>query len=181
MSKSMIILIAIIVIVAIIVLWAISTTNEFKRSEIRVKESASGIEAALTKRFDTLTKMLDVAKGYTDYEQETILKTISVRKGMSIDEMNSAYKKMNKVLSEINITAEEYPELRSSEVFMELQRSILDVEEKLQSSRKRYNSNVKSYNTVISMFPARLFAGNRTEKDFFISEEQQMKDIKIEL
>ena len=181
MSKSMIILIAIAVIVVIVLLWAISTTNEFKRSEIRVKESASGIEVALAKRFDTLIKMLDVAKGYADYEQETILKTVSIRKGMNIDEMNSAAQKMNKVLGEINIAAEEYPELRSSEVFMELQRSIMDVEEKLQSARNRYNSNVKSYNKVINMFPAKLFAGNRTEKAFFISEEQNIKDIKIEL
>lgn len=64
------ILIIILVVVLLIVIWCISTVNGFKKKEIRVQEGLSGVEVALTKRYDMLTKMLDTAKGYMAHENE---------------------------------------------------------------------------------------------------------------
>ena len=59
-----------IVVLVIAVIWAVSTVNGFKRKEIKIQESLSGIEVALTKRCDLLTKLLDTTKGYMQHEKE---------------------------------------------------------------------------------------------------------------
>ena len=67
------------IILALIAFWCIRTVNDFKKKEIRVKEGLSGIEVALTKRCDMLTKMLDTAKGYMAHESELFTKVIELR------------------------------------------------------------------------------------------------------
>ncbi len=62
--------------VVIVILWCISTVNDFKRKEIRIEEGRSGIEVALTKRYNVLTKMLDTAKGYMTHENDLFTKVI---------------------------------------------------------------------------------------------------------
>ncbi len=137
------------VVILLIVYWVISTTNGFKKKEIRIEESLSGVEVALTKRYDMLTKLLDVAKGYAAHEKELFETVINLRRGMSIGEMNTAEKQIEELSAKVFAVAENYPTLRSSEVFAELQRAIRDAEEHLQAARRLYNSNVKQYNSSI--------------------------------
>lgn len=172
-------LILILIVVLIIAVWCISTVNGFKKKEIRVSESLSGVEVALTKRYDMLTKMLDTAKGYAAHESELFAQTIEMRRGMSVGELNSAQKQMDALSGKLFAVAENYPELRSAEIFAELQRGIRDAEEHLQAARRVYNVNVTAYNTAISMFPAKLLAGGRTEKEFFTAEEYKTNDVKM--
>lgn len=171
-------IIALIVLVLIGV-WCISTVNGFKKKEIRVQEGLSGIEVALTKRYDMLTKMLDAAKGYMAHENELFTKTIELRRGMSIAQINEAQQQIDSLSSRFFAVAEGYPELRSSEVFVELQRGIRDAEEHLQAARRLYNANVSSYNTAIAVFPAKLLAGSRQPLEFFESDESKREDVKM--
>lgn len=167
------------IVAAIVAIWAISTVNGFKRKEIKVEEARSGIEVALTKRYDMLTKLLDTAKGYMAHEKDTLETVIKMRRGMSVDELQQACKQMDAVASSIQVTAEAYPELRSSEVFSQLQRGIWDAEEHLQAARRVYNANVSAYNTAIAMAPASLLAGGRQSKAFFEAEQHKREDVKI--
>ena len=160
-----------------IVFWCIRTVNDFKKKEIRVQEGISGIEVALTKRYDMLTKMLDTAKGYMGHESELFTKVIELRRGMSVAEMNDAQRQMDVLSGKFFAVAENYPELRSSDVFVELQRGIRDAEEHLQAARRLYNSNVAVYNTAIAMFPAKLLAGSRQPKEFFAADVGKREDI----
>ena len=173
----MIPLIVILVVVLVVAVWCISTVNDFKKKEIRVQEGLSGVEVALTKRFDMLTKMLDTAKGYMAHESELFTKVIELRRGMSVAEMNDAQQQMDALSGRFFAVAENYPELRSSEVFAELQRGIRDAEEHLQAARRLYNSNVTAYNTAIAMFPAKLLAGSRQPKEFFAADAGKREDI----
>ena len=75
--------------------------------------------------------------------------------------------------------AEGYPELRSSEVFLELQKGIRDAEEHLQAARRLYNASVADYNTAISVFPAKLLAGARRPREFLAAEAEKQEDVKI--
>ena len=86
----MIIAIILLIAVLLIVIWGISTVNGFKKKEIRVQEGLSGVEVALTKRYDMLTKLLDTAKSYMKHENELFAKVIEMRRGMTVDEMNTA-------------------------------------------------------------------------------------------
>lgn len=167
------------IVLALIAVWCIRTLNGFKRKEIRVEEGRSGVEVALTKRYDMLTKMLDTARGYMAHETGLFEKVIALRRGMSIEELNSAQQQMDSLSGRLFAVAEGYPELRSSEVFAELQRGIRDAEEHLQAARRLYNTSVTAYNTAIAMFPAKLLAGGRQPKEFFAAEEHKREDVKM--
>ena len=169
--------IVILIVVLVIVYWCIRTVNGFKKKEIRVEEGLSGVEVALTKRYDMLTKMLDTAKGYMAHESELFTKVIALRRGMSVAEMNEAQQQMDSLSGKLFAVAEGYPELRSSDVFTELQRGIRDAEEHLQAARRLYNSSVTAYNTAIAMFPAKLLAGSRRPKEFFAADASKLEDV----
>ena len=167
------------IILALIAFWCIRTVNDFKKKEIRVQEGLSGIEVALTKRYDMLTKMLDAAKGYMAHESELFTKVIELRRGMSVAEMNDAQQQIDSLSGKFFAVAEGYPELRSSDVFVELQRGIRDAEEHLQAARRLYNTSVTAYNTAIAMFPAKLMAGLRQPKEFFVADASKREDVKM--
>lgn len=172
-------MIAILIILVLVVIWCISTVNGFKKKEIRVQEGLSGVEVALTKRYDMLTKMLDTAKGYMTHENELFAKVIELRRGMTVAEMNAAQQQMDNLSGKFFAVAEGYPELRSSDVFAELQHGIRDAEEHLQAARRLYNTSVTTYNTAIAMFPAKLLAGGRQPKGFFAADEAKRSDVKM--
>lgn len=177
------IIIIIAIIAAIIVLWYISTSNKLNRAVVKIDESLSGIDVALTKRYDVLTKMIDVVKAYAKHEKETLFEVINLRKDMSIQERNEANKAMDENMKKINVVAENYPELKSSENYKTLQQSIADVEEHLQAARRLYNSNVSLFNQLLVTFPTSSIAKNKgmTKKDFFEADESKREDVKIDL
>lgn len=177
------ILITIIVLILIIVIWYISTSNKLNRAVVKIDESLSGIDVALTKRYDVLTKMIDVVKSYAKHEQETLFEVIKLRENMSIKEKNEANHLMDENFKKINIVAENYPELKSSENYKTLQQSIADVEEHLQAARRFYNSNVSLYNQLLVSFPTSSVASMKgmTKKDFFEADESKKEDVKIDL
>ena len=179
----MVIAIIIVVIILIIVGYIISISNGLNRSLVKIDEANSGIDVALTKRYDVLTKMIDVVKGYTKYEQETIFKTIELRQGMTMQEKNDANAAMEENFTKISALAENYPDLKASENYKELQLAIADVEEHLQAARRLYNSNVSIYNQKIVTFPSSIIANSKgmIKKDFFNAEDKKREDVKIDL
>ena len=90
---------------------------------------------------------------------------------------------MDENFKKINIVAENYPELKSSENYNTLQKSITDVEEHLQAARRLYNSNISLYNQMIVSFPTSVIAKNKgmVKKDFFEADEIKKEDVKINL
>lgn len=127
--------------------------------------------------------MIEVVKSYAKHEKETLFEVIKLRKDMSIKEINDANRVMNENFRKINVVAESYPELKSSENYKTLQQSIVDVEEHLQASRRLYNSNVSLYNQLLVSFPTSIVAKNKkmTKKEFFEIDETKKEDVKIDL
>ncbi len=174
-------LIIIIIILAIIIIWYISAMNGIRHYDIKVQEAASGIDVALTKRYDVLTKQLEVVKQYTTYESKTLFESIRIRSGMTMAERQEASSKMDEVGQQFKLVAEAYPELKSSNNYLQLQKSINDVEEHLQAARRAYNANVSAYNTRIIMFPASIVAGmiGAKAKEMFVAEEYKRQDVEM--
>jgi LemA protein len=179
---------AIIIIIAIVafiglafLIWWVSTSNNFHRKTVKINEALSGIEIALTNRFDKLTKLMDVAKGFAKHEKETLSMVISMRKGMNVNELNQAAAQCDQLMARINAVAEAYPELRSAEMFNELQKGIREAEAHLQAARRLYNSNVTLFNTAILVFPSSMVANSKglQKFDFFEAEEAKKQDVKI--
>ena len=169
----------VLVVVFFVVIWWVSTLNGLRRTKVKIQEASSGIDVALTKRFDVLTKMVDVAKSYAKFEKETILEAVKLRKGMSIAEKNQAAEMMSDVQREINFLAENYPQLHANENFRQLQVAIMDVEEHLQAARRLYNANVTAYNTKIVTFPSSMVAGSMgaTPRQFFEADPTRRMDV----
>ena len=109
------------------------------------------------------------------------MKIVQLRSGMSMNERNNANREMDNLSREFRILAEHYPELRSSNNFVELQRSIADVEEHLQAARRLYNSNVTDYNRRIITVPNNIVAGmmGATQKAFFEADEIKKNDVNM--
>ena len=177
----MLIIILCVAVLLLGLVWGISTSNGLNRSSIKIDEAESGIDVALTKRYDVLTKMIDVVKGYSNFEKDTILKTVELRQNMTIDEKNEANRIMSENFRAINALVENYPDLKASETYKSLQAAIMDVEEHLQASRRLYNANVSVYNQKIAVFPSSIIAGIKgfTKKDFFKADEEKREDVKI--
>jgi LemA protein len=179
---------AIIIVCAVLVVlctgffvWWIKTGNSFHRKDIKVKEALSGIEVALTNRFDKLSKLRDVAAGFAKHEKETFSEVIKMRRGMNVSELNQASQQCDQLMARINAVAESYPELRSAEMFAELQKGIREAEAHLQAARRLYNSNVTLFNTAIVVFPSSIVANSRhlQKAEFFVAEEAKRADVEM--
>lgn len=169
------------IIVLVVVIWYIATMNGIRKAGLKVDEADSGIDVALTKRYDVLTKQLAVVKEYASYESRTLFETIQLRSGMSVKEKSEAASKMNEAANQFRLTAEAYPELKSSANYIALQNSISDVEEHLQAARRLYNANATAYNTKLVMFPSSIVAGmiGAQKRDLFEAEEEKRKDVEM--
>jgi LemA protein len=173
---------AAVVIAAGAIFWFISTINRFARMSVKITESDSGVDVALTKRYDTLTKMLDVTKAYARHEAETLAAIVKLRAGMSVGEKAEANRRMDEVTGRINVLAESYPELKSSENFRQLQVAISEAEEHLQAARRIYNMNVSRFNQLLASWPASVVGNTRRlePKEFFKAEDLKKSDVKME-
>ena len=169
-------------VVLIIVIALISISNKLNRALVKIDEAESGIDVALTKRYDVLTKQLDIVKGYAKHESETIERVIELRRGSSMAEKSAAAAAMNEMQAKINVVAEAYPELRSAENFRMLQASVNDTEEHLQAARRAYNANVSSFNQMIVSFPSSIVANSKglSKRDFFEADPAKRTDVNME-
>ncbi len=170
-------------IVLLIALWFIAVMNRLNTTKVKIDEASSGIDVALTKRYDVLTKMMDTVRAYKEYEKETLTEVIKLRQGATVKEKNEFAAAMSDQIAKINVVAEAYPELRSSENFVNFQKAIADTEEHLQAARRFYNSNVSAYNQMLVTFPDSIVANIKglTKEDFFEAEEMKKQDVKINL
>ena len=168
--------------VLLLAYWWVKTSNSFKRMQVKITEALSGVEVALAKRYDMLTKLLDVARGFAAHEKGLFAEVIQLRRGMPIAELNSASQQIDALASRINVVAEAYPQLRSGDVFVQLQSGIRDAEEHLQAARRLYNSNVTGFNTALRVFPASLVgkAMKLEEQAFFAAEEAKKADVAMQ-
>lgn len=170
-------------VIIILIIWYICTLNKLNRADIKVEEALSGIDVALTKRHDVIESMVEVVKGYAKHEKEIIFAATEIRKNMSLTEKVKANEVMNENLKNVNIAVEKYPEIKASENFKELQKTIADAEEHLQASRRCYNANVSSYNQLVLSFPTSTVAKIKgmKEKKFFEAEDNKKDDIQVKL
>ena len=178
-----VVLIAVIAIVA----WYIVTMNWFRQTKVKVEEANSGIDVALTKRYDLLTKALASVKGYAKHEAETLSKVIGKRTGnineLSLDEKSKLNAELSEVQRGINVVVEQYPQLKADTQFTLLQNQTADCEEQLQAARRVYNSNVSIFNQKRVTFPDSIVAkriGFTQDLEFFKADEEKRQDVKFE-
>jgi LemA protein len=147
--------------------------NSIISARNRVDEAWSGIDVQLKRRHDLIPNLVESVKGYATHERETFEKVTQARneamQASGVEQTGKAESALSAALGGLRVVAEQYPELRATENFQQLQRQLSELEDEIQASRRIYNSNVQSYNTRIQQFPASIIAnqGGFEEKPFF--------------
>lgn len=165
-------------VVLFIVITPISMANNLTRLRNRVRELESDIDVALEKRYDLLKKQYSIVKVYMSHESQTLIETINLRRGMSHEEQENAIKGMDDMAGRINASFEAYPNLRSSENVLALQKSCDNAEEHLQAARRLYNAGATDYNNRCRTFPSCLVAAvtGHKEVEYFKADDTKHKD-----
>jgi len=147
--------------------------NRLVRLVNYVREAWSGIDVQLKKRHDLIPRLVETVKGYASHERN-LLEAITVLRtqGMSassVKDTETAEVGLSKALGKLFVVVENYPELKASQNFLELQRDISKVENDLQKARRYYNGTVRNYNILIEQFPSSLVAGvaGHRQREFF--------------
>ena len=177
----------VVILIISLVCWWVKKMNYFRMMQVKIKEAASGIDVALTKRFDLLSKQYNIVKGYAKHENETLVDVTKMRANYhegtgDVKEMSSFNAQMDKLSRSINVVIERYPELKANTMFISLSNSCTDVEEHLQAARRLFNSNVSTYNQAIVQFPGSIVAGaiGAHPEEFFKADEEKREDVKME-
>lgn len=146
-------------------------------------QSKSSIDVFLTQRFDLIPNLVEVVKGYAQYEKNTLQKIAELRS--MYDKSKEFYysTKLNNELNNMISVAEAVPELHASEQFLELQRQLAKMESQLQAARRNYNGDVTLYNTKIQQFPTNLISAQFgfAELELFKAEEYKKENIRVDL
>ena len=169
-------MVIVIIIVAILLLAGLSYIlfrNSIISSRNRCEEAWSGIDVQLKRRHDLVPNLVESGKGYASHEKSTFEKVTQARaaamQASGPEEAGKAETQLTQALGGLRVVAEQYPELRATENFPQLQRQLSELEDEIQASRRIYNSNVQSFNTKIQQFPGSIIAnqGGFTAKPFF--------------
>ena len=173
----------IIIIAIIILLYMFFTYNSFVSKKNKVKQAYSSIDVYLTQRFDLIPNLVECVKGYMTYEQETLEK-ISEHRAKYLQNKNlKDAENLNNECNTILALAENYPELKASEQFLNLQKNLSKIESQLQAARRIYNVEVNNYNNKVLMFPSNILAKffGFKEEEFFQAEELAQNNIKVNI
>ena len=156
-------LILIAAVVLLAVLAFIVIRNRIIGTRNRVDESWSDIDVQLKRRHDLVPNLVETVKGYAAHERQVLESLTQARaeasKASGPSEAGPAEARLSGALAQVHAVAENYPQLRASENFQQLQRDLMELEDEIQASRRIYNSNVQAYNTRIQVFPNSIVAG----------------------
>lgn len=159
MSFIYIILIAVVVFVA----WLIGVYNSLVVKKNRAKEAWSDIEVQLKRRYDLIPNLIATVKGYAAHESQLFEKITQARAqamgAQGMGEKAKAENALSNTLKSLFAVSENYPDLKASQNFLELQRELRDTEDKVQAARRFYNTNVRDLNIKIESFPSNMVAG----------------------
>jgi len=166
-------------------LWAIFAYNGLITLRNRVEEAWSDIEVQLKRRYDLIPNLVETVKGYTKHEDNVFTKVTEARSAAmgakTMKEHAAAENTLSQTLKSLFAVAEAYPQLQSSQNFLNLQNNLTDSEDKIQASRRFYNGNVRDYNTKLQVFPTNLIAGllGFTKKDFYDAPDEVNETPKV--
>ncbi|MEY3471030.1 MAG: hypothetical protein RLZZ223_380 [Candidatus Parcubacteria bacterium] len=175
----------ILVILAVIVIYAIMVYNNLVSLRQKVSEAWSDIDVQLKRRYDLIPNLVETVKGYATHESsvfEDVTKARSQAMSASgLHDKSEAENILSGTLKSLFAVSENYPELKANENFLELQRELSDTENKIQASRRFYNSVVMSLNTKIESFPDSVVAsiGKFEKKEYFEITESEKEVVKV--
>jgi LemA protein len=164
MKKSNIILITVIAIIAIIVMFLVGSYNGLVSKSEAVDTELSNLDVMLQRRADLIPNLVNTVKGYTTHETEIINSITDAREKLinanSLEEKSNANNELTSSLNALMVVVENYPDLKSSQNFIQLSDELAGTENRVAVARRDYNSAVKNYNLKVKTFPGNILARN---------------------
>ena len=178
-------LMIILIIIGVIIAWIISTYNKFVELNQRVKQAQSGIDVYLKQRFDLIPNLVETVKAYSEHEKglmENIAKLRSDYEARNAEDIGES-QNLNDRYTRILAIVENYPELKSDESFLKLQKTLSKIESQLQAARRIYNSEVTEFNPKRYKFPSNIVASvcGFKQKSLFEINDYERENVNINL
>jgi LemA protein len=173
------VVIGIVVVVAIIV---IVLYNKLASLRVRADAAWADIDAQLKRRYDLIPNLVETVKGYAGHEKQTFERVTEMRaqaiSAQGVAEQAKAENMLTQALRTVFAVAENYPQLRASENFMQLQGSLAEIEGVIQAARRYYNAVVRDYNTAVHVVPSSLVAWmlNFKDREYFELEAPEERE-----
>lgn len=164
-------------IVVLVLLYGVYLYNKFISLVNRAKEAWADIDVQLKRRYDLIPNLINTVKGYAKHERGVFEKVTEMRaQAMAaggVREQGQAENMLTDALRSLFAVAENYPDLKANENFLELQRELTDTENKIQASRRFYNTNVRDLNIALESFPQNVIGNmfNFAKREFFELDE----------
>ena len=178
-------LIVTIAILAVLVLYVLSVYNSLATGKVHIKEAFSGIDVQLKRRIDLVPNLINTVTGYAKHEKELLENVTKAR--TSLMHATTTHQKaesdnmLSSALKSLFAVSENYPDLKASKNFLELQQELSDIEAKIAYARQFFNSNVRGYNTTLANFPSgslgKMFGFK--EEEFFEAGTGERKPVKV--
>ena len=174
------IIFSIIIIILIIIL---ATYNSLVKKRNAVRQSRSTIDVYLNQRFDLIPNLVETVKAYAKHEQNLLETSAKLRTTYEQDKKLETASKLNDKMNQLLLTVENYPELKASDNFLNLQKNLSKIEDQLQAARRLYNMVVTAYNTKLQTFPTNIIATlfSFTPDQLFQLEPGKENNIKIDI
>ena len=165
-------------IAAVLAVWVVTLYNKLVRNRNMVQEAWSGIDVHLKKRTNLIPNLVETVKGYMGHERGVLEQVTTLRaaaqQAKDIDEVAKSQSLLSHALGKLFAVAENYPELKANQGFLDLHRHLVQVEDDLQLSRRYFNGTVRNLNIQIESFPSNLVAKTFgfSGRDFFMVEKE---------
>lgn len=175
---------------ALILIWSIAVYNKFITLRTRAEEAWADIDVQLKRRYDLIPNLIETVKGYAAhekgvFEQVTKARTAAMAAEQTGDPAQAAEAEnmLSGTLKTLFAVSENYPELKADANFMELQRELSDTENKIQASRRFYNTNVRDFNITLQKFPSKIIGHifHFDQQEFFTLADapQERENVKV--
>lgn len=159
-------------VVALVIIWAVGSYNGLVTKDEKVSEAWANVETVYQRRADLIPNLVNTVKGYAAHEQETLQLVTNARANATnitidpstatVEDMKrfmAAQQEVGSALGRLIAIAENYPDLKANQNFLELQKQLEGTENRISTERRKYNETVKSFNASIRRFPTNLIAG----------------------
>ena len=170
-AKPLLVLVAVILVIAI---YIVSIYNALVRLRNHISDSWSNVDTELLRRYELIPNLVAAVKGYAAHERETLERVIELRNTCmtdtgSVRHQEGTEKQLVVAMQKLLALAESYPDLKADRNFLELQKELVNTEDRIQAARRFYNGNVRDYRNLREAFPSNLIAKmfNFENRSFF--------------
>jgi LemA protein len=178
-----VVLIVLVVVIVLLAIYVIAAFNNLIRLRNRAEEGFSDIDVQLKRRHDQIPNLVETVQGYAAHERQ-VLENVTAARSSAVaasgpEARAQAENALTGALRQLFAVAENYPDLKASQNFLELQNELTDTEDKIQAARRFYNMTVRDLNIKVESFPSRYLAGvaNVSKRDFFELEDRADREV----